>query len=91
MKPRLLADFLFTGVAIVPGALVWADQIGLALFAFTALLIAACLCGWREQVDAADHVSEDGDASGPHAPRPRDGSVHRTRATTDREPPRMRQ
>ena len=91
MKPRWLADFMFTGVVIVPGALVWADQIGLALFAFTGLLIAACLCGWQEQVDAADPVDEGGGPSDLHAPRPHDGSAHRARTPTDRDPPRVRQ
>ena len=87
MKPRSLADFMFTGVVVIPGSLVWFDQIGLALFAFTALLIAACLCGWREQVDGDPDRSERGDGD-PNCPEPRsrDSAVRRTR-TTDRDPP----
>lgn len=57
MKPRTFADFMFTGVAIIPALCAWAGEIGYALFAFVALLIVACLFGWREQVDASSDAS----------------------------------
>jgi hypothetical protein len=54
MQPRALTDFMLTGAIVIPGVLAWLDQIGLALSVFSALFIAACLCGWREQVADAE-------------------------------------
>jgi hypothetical protein len=65
MKPRMLADFMFTGVAIVPAVCLWWGGIGYALFAFVALLIAACMCGWREQIDGSGESGPD-DIGGMH-------------------------
>ncbi len=65
MKPGLLADFMFLGVAIIPGTLICNGAIGLALSAFIVLLIAACLCGWMKQVHGdGDETSRDGVRSG---------------------------
>lgn len=54
MKLRSLTDFMFVGMAVVPGVLVRFDQLGPAMMAFVPLLIAACLCGWHEQVTDAE-------------------------------------
>ncbi len=80
MQPRSLADFMFIGVVIIPGVFVWCGEIGYALFTFVALLIAACLCGWREQIDAASEPRPD-DASTstawPQKPRSAGGPFNR--------------
>jgi hypothetical protein len=55
MNSRSLADFMFAGMAVVPGVLVGLDQVGLAIMAFVPLLIAACLFGWHEQVTDSGH------------------------------------
>jgi hypothetical protein len=47
-------DFLFTGLAIVPLALMLAGSLGLALMAFLILLFAACGCGVLERTAGAE-------------------------------------
>ena len=43
MSKERLVDFLFTGIAVVPGAMIFAGQPGMALMVFCPLLIGACL------------------------------------------------
>lgn len=50
MKRESLVDFMFVGVAVIPGALAWFDEFGLAMIAFAALMLSACLCGLSEQI-----------------------------------------
>jgi hypothetical protein len=45
-------DFLFTGLAVVPGMLLLAGHPGPALLLFVPLLIGACLAGMDEQQTA---------------------------------------
>jgi hypothetical protein len=43
--------------------------VGLAIMVFVPLLIAACLCGWHEQVKDGDHeASHHADAAMAHKP-----------------------
>jgi hypothetical protein len=55
MNKERLVDFLFTGIAVVPGALIFAGQPGMALIVFCPLLIGACLSAvyLGDQPDAA--------------------------------------
>jgi hypothetical protein len=50
-----LVDFLFTGVAVLPGALLLSGHPDLAMMSFWPLLIAACLTSVR----AGDHAAAD--------------------------------
>lgn len=50
MNSRSLADFLFAGTSVLPGALASMGEVGLAIIVLVPLLIAACLCGWHEQM-----------------------------------------
>jgi len=49
-------DFLFTGLAVVPAALLFHGHPGPALLLFVPLLIGACLCGLYEQQCAAEQT-----------------------------------
>jgi hypothetical protein len=42
MSKEKLVDFLFTGIAVVPAALLFAGQPGMAMMVFCPLLIGAC-------------------------------------------------
>jgi len=69
MNSRTLTDFLFAGLAVVPGVLVAAGAVGPAIMVFVPLLFVACLCGWHEQVtDNGDDASHHADATMPHKP-----------------------
>ena len=69
MNSRTLTDFLFAGLAVVPCVLVAAGAVGPAIMVFVPLLIAACLCGWHEQItDDGNEAPGHADASLPHKP-----------------------
>lgn len=52
-----LVDFLFTGVAVLPGTLLLAGRPDLAMISFCPLLIAACLTSaWFDECAASVQV-----------------------------------
>jgi len=55
-------DFLFTGLAIVPGMLLFTGHPGPALLLFVPLLIGACLAGMYEQQTAGSPGAGTGDS-----------------------------
>jgi hypothetical protein len=57
-------DFLFTGLAVVPGLLLLAGHPGPALLLFVPLLIIACLAGMDEQQTAKPVAGADAVAPG---------------------------
>ncbi len=59
-------DFLFTGLAVVPGMLLFSGHPGPALLLFVPLLIGACLAGMYEQ-QAAAQPQQDAGAAGPQS------------------------
>jgi hypothetical protein len=73
-------------MVIIPGVLAWMGQIGAALLTFVVLLIAACLRGWHEQIDAVAGAAADIDAAdtGPNKPE-FPGQFHRFSSATDRD------
>ena len=64
MQNAGLADFLFTGLAVVPGVLLLTGHIGPAILLFIPLLIGACLFSMYQQQmqamqEAADSTLQD--------------------------------
>ncbi|MBX3651267.1 MAG: hypothetical protein KF771_07825 [Burkholderiales bacterium] len=55
-------DFLFTGLAVVPGMLLFSGHPGPALLLFVPLLIGACLAGMYEQQTSAQTQQDAGAA-----------------------------
>lgn len=49
MQNAGFADFLFTGLAVVPGVLLLTDHVGPAILLFIPLLIGACLFSMYQQ------------------------------------------
>lgn len=55
-----LVDFLFTGLAVLPGALLFAGHVGPALLLFVPLLIGACLTSlYQQEVVASESAAEE--------------------------------
>jgi len=67
-KRGRLADFLFVGVAVIPVLLMLDRRPDMGLLLFVPLLLAACLAGMWEQVEAFPKDAEDSDA-GPSGAR----------------------
>lgn len=73
-----LVDFLFTGVAVLPGALLFGGRPDLAMMLFWPLLIAACITAvWVGDYAAGDQARR--------SPRGSQGGAARTSELPDSE------
>jgi hypothetical protein len=66
MKHGRRADFFFTGVAIVPAALMVLGLPHIALLIFIPLLFIACACGMAEQIGEESPPGQPGRPQAPH-------------------------
>jgi hypothetical protein len=63
-----LAEFLFTGVAVLPGTLAFGGHLDVAMLAFCPLLIAACL---RAAYEDSGEPEQKSDSQQDEAPKRR--------------------